>query len=42
MVTTSTFSHADRLASYELLARAAAGRPGRPGSGQLSPASFEL
>jgi luciferase family oxidoreductase group 1 len=27
MVTTSTFTHADRLASYELLARAAAGRP---------------
>ena len=26
MVTTSTFAHADRLASYELLARAAAGR----------------
>jgi luciferase family oxidoreductase group 1 len=36
MVMTSTFSHADRLASYELLARAAAGRPG-----QLSSASFE-
>jgi len=36
MVTTSTFSHADRLASYELLARAAASRPG-----QLSSASFE-
>ena len=27
MVTTSTFTHADRLASYELLARAAVGRP---------------
>jgi alkanesulfonate monooxygenase SsuD/methylene tetrahydromethanopterin reductase-like flavin-dependent oxidoreductase (luciferase family) len=36
MVTTSTFSHADRLASYESLARAAAGRPG-----QLSSVSFE-
>lgn len=42
MVTTSTFSHADRLASYELLARAAAGRQGRQGrQGQLSSASFE-
>ena len=39
MVTTSTFSHADRLASYELLARAA-GRQGR--EGQLSSASFEV
>jgi luciferase family oxidoreductase group 1 len=27
MVTTTTFAHADRLASYELLARAMAGRP---------------
>jgi len=36
MVTTSTFAHADRLASYELLARAATVRPG-----QLSSASFE-
>ena len=29
MVTTSTFAHADRLASYELLAQAARSRPGR-------------
>jgi luciferase family oxidoreductase group 1 len=38
MVTTSTFTHADRLASYELLARAAAGwadRQGQPCSASL-------
>ncbi len=28
MMTTSTFAHADRLASYDLLARAAGGQPG--------------
>jgi hypothetical protein len=33
MVTTSTFAHADRLASYELLARAATG--GQPGVASL-------
>ena len=41
MVTTSTFAHADRLASYELLARAAAERVGTGGPGQqvvISPA----
>ena len=35
MVTTSTFAHADRLASYELLARASR-RPGR--AARVSPA----
>jgi luciferase family oxidoreductase group 1 len=39
MVTTSTFAHADRLASYELLARAVAG-PG-PDERQSCSASFE-
>jgi alkanesulfonate monooxygenase SsuD/methylene tetrahydromethanopterin reductase-like flavin-dependent oxidoreductase (luciferase family) len=34
MVTTSTFGHADRLASYELLARAA--DPGGPGEQRTS------
>jgi len=41
MVTTSTFAHADRLASYELLARATADRisTGSPGEqGGISPA----
>jgi luciferase family oxidoreductase group 1 len=35
MVTTSTFAHADRLASYELLAEAAAGRVDQPSSVSL-------
>jgi hypothetical protein len=35
MVTTSTFAHADRLASYELLVRAATGPGEQPG---ISPA----
>jgi luciferase family oxidoreductase group 1 len=41
MVTTSTFTHGDRLASYELLARAAADRVSTGGPGQqvvVSPA----
>jgi luciferase family oxidoreductase group 1 len=35
MVTTSTFAHADRLASYELLAQAAAGPGEQPASAPL-------
>ena len=41
MVTTTTFAHADRVASYELLARAAAGQVGTGGPGKqlvISPA----
>jgi luciferase family oxidoreductase group 1 len=47
MVTTSTFAHADRLASYELLARATAdrvgaARPGRASEPQPSRTPFPL
>jgi alkanesulfonate monooxygenase SsuD/methylene tetrahydromethanopterin reductase-like flavin-dependent oxidoreductase (luciferase family) len=41
MVTTSTFAHADRLASYELLARATSDRASTGGPGEqlgISPA----
>jgi luciferase family oxidoreductase group 1 len=38
MVTTSTFAHGDRLASYELLAQAAAGQPAPGQSGSDKPA----